>query len=152
MPSEDSRYRFYRRHLPHWRTDRAHYFVTWRLAPRQKELDSTERTIVVDAIRHFIGVRYEIIAFVVMNDHAHAIVAPFPEFSLEQIVHSWKSFTAHAIRKNRSGVGSIWQREYFDRALRSEDECAEKLQYIRANPFKRWPELESYAWLWPQEE
>lgn len=151
MP-EDSRYRFYRRHLPHWRANRAHYFVTWRLAPGQRELDSAERTVVADAIRHFIGIRYDIIAFVVMNDHVHTIVVPFPEFSLEQIVHSWKSFTGHAIRKNRSGIGSIWQHEYFDRVLRSEDECAEKLQYIRANPFKRWPELESYAWLWPRDE
>ncbi|HUY28733.1 MAG TPA: transposase [Candidatus Binataceae bacterium] len=149
MPEDDRRAFFYRRHLPHWRADRATYFVTWRLARGQAELDPAERTIVADAIRHFIGVRYEIIAFVVMNDHVHSIVVPLSEFSVEGIVHAWKSFTAHAIRKGRTGSGPVWQREYFDRVIRDDRELQEKRLYILANPFKRWPEIDSYLWVWP---
>jgi len=45
----------YRRRLPHWRNDEATYFVTWRLARGQAELDSDERDLVAGALTHFEG-------------------------------------------------------------------------------------------------
>jgi REP element-mobilizing transposase RayT len=66
--------RFYRRTLPHWRKQAATYFVTWRIARGQKELSGEERTVVMNAIRHFDGNRYDLDVFVVMNDHVHVIL------------------------------------------------------------------------------
>lgn len=45
--------------------------------------------------------------------------------------------------------GRIWQDEYFDRIVRDEKEFAEKFNYIVGNPWKRWPELTHYGWVWP---
>ena len=49
--------RVYRRQLPHWRNDGATYFITWRLARGQDELDSRERDLVASAICTFDGER-----------------------------------------------------------------------------------------------
>ncbi len=136
----------YRRKLPHWRMESSFYFVTWRLGKAQPVLDPEERTLVADAIRHFDGKRYELLAYVVMDDHVHVLVSPFDTHSLQQIVHSWKSFTANALRKTRTRAVPVWQDEYFDRIVRDEAELLQKTEYILGNPVKRWPEIEDYRW------
>jgi len=103
----------------------------------------------VNAIRHFDGSRYELHAYVVMNNHVHVIVHPWPERELEWIISSWKSYSARQIQRSRGLRGPVWQREYFDRIVRDQEEFREKLRYIQSNPFKRWPGLESYLWVWP---
>jgi REP element-mobilizing transposase RayT len=66
----------YRRNLPHWRQEQATYFVTWRLARGQQELDGSERDLVGAAMRKFDAQRCELAAYVVMDDHVHALVTP----------------------------------------------------------------------------
>jgi putative transposase len=144
--------RLYRRRLPHWRNDEVIYFVTWRLAKDQGELDSAERDLVVQSLKHFDGQRYQLAAYVVMDDHVHALVTPLGTHQLKDILHSWKSFTAHQIGRNPKRGHRVWQDEYFDRIVRDDEEFSEKLRYIANNPSKRWPELEVYPWVWPIEE
>ncbi len=136
----------YRRKLPHWRMQGCVYFVTWRLAKTQPALNSEEKTLVVTAIRHFDGLRYELIAYVVMDDHTHALVLPLPNHSLQQILHSWKSFTAKRLRKLGARAVPVWQDEYFDRIVRDETDLIRKAEYVLGNPLKRWPEMQEYPW------
>jgi len=110
----------YRRRLPHWRIDSSIYFVTWRLAKSQPLLREEERTVVVDAIKEFVGERYDVWAYVVMDNHAQVLVTPLELYALEEIVHTWKSFTANRLQRDFKRVGAIWQREYFDRIVRAE--------------------------------
>ena len=140
----------YRRKLPHWRMEGSIYFVTWRLAKDQPILHPQERTLVADAIRHFDGRRYDLLAFVVMDDHVHVLVFPLVGHFLQEIVHSWKSFTANGLRKFRERAVPVWQDEYFDRIVRDEADLIQKAEYILGNPGKRWPETEKYSWVWSQ--
>ena len=142
---------FYRRKLPHWRQDNTAYFVTWRLARGQRELDSTERDLVMTAIRKFEGQRYELAACVVMDDHVHVLLAPLPPHELKAILHSWRSFTARQMQHDHKRFGQVWQDEYFDRIIRDDRELAQKAEYIVSNPQKRWPELQDYPSVWPEE-
>ncbi len=128
--------------------DDATYFVTWRVARGQEPLSSDERTIVLDAMRFFHDKRYDLIACVVMDDHAHALVHPRESIRLEKIMHSWKSFTSNIILKARKTKPPLWQDESFDRIIRDAREFDVKLDYIWNNPFKRWPELDEYPWVW----
>ena len=139
---------FYRRKLPHLRVDGAIYFVTWRVLCGQPDLSDGERSEVVAAIRAFDGDRYILHAYVVMNDHVHAILAPLADFRLEAILHAWKSFTANRLQRRHRRTGAVWQAESFDRVVRDEAEYEQKRDYILANPFRRWPEIESYRWSW----
>jgi REP element-mobilizing transposase RayT len=123
------------------------YFVTWRLARPQRALIPEERTLVADAIRHFDRRRYELIAYVVMDDHVHALVYPLADHTLSGIVHSWKSYSARELRRFGERTSPVWQGEYFDRIVRDESELTEKADYILGNPVKRWPEIEDYLWV-----
>lgn len=141
----------YRRHLPHWRQTGALYFVTWRLKSGQPPLAPDERTIVARAIKHFHGIRYDLLSFVVMDDHCHALIQPFETFGLNDIIHSWKSFTAHELQRHLGRTGAVWLDETFDRIVRDEEEALEKAVYIMRNPQKRWPESVGYEWVEPTE-
>jgi hypothetical protein len=77
---------------------------------------------------------------------APLIERPYLNFPLEQLMHTWKSYSGHSLRSGRSG--RVWQREYFDRIVRDDKELDEKVGYIRNNPFRRWPGIESYPWVW----
>src|SRR6202046_3493679 len=129
----------YRHRLPHFRADGALYFVTWRLREGLADLSEEERDLAALSLRHFDGRRYRLHAYVVMNDHVHVIVEPYPDFRLEDILHSWKSFSAKCIGGHRQHVGPLWQDEYFDRVIRNDVEYQQKCGYALDNPFKRWP-------------
>ncbi|MCC6361727.1 MAG: transposase [Phycisphaerales bacterium] len=145
----------YRRRLPHWRLDGATYFLTWRVFPGQHDLTPEERTFVAGALRFFDGTRYSLYAYVVMNDHVHVLVAPQADWKLEQLTHTWKSFTTNQLQKGKAGAvprkRALWQDETFDRIVRDSSEFYEKLYYILNNPFKRWPEISVYQWTWAQD-
>ncbi len=57
------------------------------------------RSIVENALRHFNGERYDLDEFAVASNHVHVLVTPLGEHELSDILHSWKSFTAHEILK-----------------------------------------------------
>lgn len=101
----------------------------------------------VAAIQHFEKQRYRIAAYVVMDDHVHVLLLPLGPSELHQIVHSWKSFSALRLVREWGRTRPIWQREYFDRIVRNDEEFEQKEQYILGNPFKRWPDLEEYPWV-----
>jgi REP element-mobilizing transposase RayT len=142
--------RFYRGDLPHWRVPGSCYFVTFRLLEAQPDLGFEERTVVEKALLHFDGDRYRLDAYVVMNDHIHALVRPADGIALEEIIHSWKSFTAFTLQRSSGRRGAVWQREYFDRVVRDESDWMEKMAYIVHNPIKRWPNGEPYRWVHPR--
>jgi putative transposase len=89
----------YRRRLPHWRLEGSVYFITWRLHPSQYELASEERSIVTNALKHFDVQKYDLLAYVVMHNHVHVLVKPTEKYTLSQMVHSWKYFTANRLQR-----------------------------------------------------
>ena len=56
-------------------SDKVTYFVTWRLGRGRRELEASERELVVAAMKSFDGQRYQLAAYVVMDDHVHARLA-----------------------------------------------------------------------------
>ncbi|TVQ59408.1 MAG: hypothetical protein EA379_11200 [Phycisphaerales bacterium] len=129
----------HRRNLPHWQKGGSAYFVTFRLAT--STLTDAERRTVMDACAHWHGDRARIHLITVMPDHVHMILSPVERspgewWSLQEIIHSVKSFSAHEIQKLRGESGPLWQTEYFDRLLRDADEFVEKWNYMLNNPVK----------------
>ncbi len=134
-------------HLPRIRLPGSTYFFTWSIQPGSPLLTDRERGIVAKALKHFVGERYKLLAYVVMDDHIHVIVFPIADNTLGQLLHSWKSFTAHEIQELRGAEGSLWQKANYDRIIRNENDLLEKMQYILNNPKKRWPDLVEYEWV-----
>ena len=106
-----------------------------------------EQKVVCQALLHFDGERYLLGAYVVMDDHLHLMVCPLPEFKLDKILHSWRSYTANRLQRMSGRYGEIWQEEPYDRMLWNNKEIQQKAIYIWDNPFRRWPELREYAFM-----
>jgi REP element-mobilizing transposase RayT len=144
---QEAHWRSYRRNLPHLRMRHATYFVTWRLFSGQSDLSPEERSRVVEVLRHFHGCRYELLAYVVMNNHVHVVVTPGEKRTIDDLVHSWKSFSANQLQRQFKRIGTVWLNESFDRIVRDEEELETTVNYVLGNPWKRWPALEAYAWV-----
>ncbi|HEX2100344.1 MAG TPA: isochorismate synthase, partial [Candidatus Synoicihabitans sp.] len=89
---------------------------------------------VVAALRHFDGERYALHAWCVMPNHVHVIVHPFPGYKLDEILHSWKSYTAKRANQHRGEGGQFWQRESYDHLVRDESDYARLTRYVLENP------------------
>ncbi len=153
------RYEKEHRRLPHFEKPWAIYFVT--VSTRDHRVLSPDaRTIVLNALRHFHGVRYELFAAVVMPDHVHFLLQPWVKeknakdesvfWPLGDLMHSIKSFTAKEINKAEGTTGEVWEQERYDRYVRGDSDLEEKFLYICNNPRGEnlvGPE-ENYPWVW----
>jgi len=97
------------------------------------------RTLVERSLKHFDGERYVLDEFVVASNHVHVLVTPQVDHELSDILHSWKSFTAHEILKVEAasrrlkGGTNVWQKECFDHIVRSPSSLEKFRGYIRAH-------------------
>jgi len=150
---------FHRRALPHFEKPWAIYSITV-TTKDHRQLSPEARTITRDAIQHFDGERYQLFAVCVMPDHWHALLQPKPRsfdangdavfWELGELMHSIKSFAAKEINKAEGTTGTVWERERFDRYIRSDKDLEEKFHYILNNPVRAGlstPEG-AYEWTW----
>jgi REP element-mobilizing transposase RayT len=94
------------------------------------------RKIVADSIQHFNGERYRLWAFVITPNHVHVLFSLLAPNRLEDILHSWKSYSANIINKKLNRKGKVWQRDYWDHLVRNEKDFYRLLQYVKQNPEK----------------
>jgi putative transposase len=142
-----------RGYLPHFDSAETIQFVTFRLAdslPRAvaeslarspDNLAETDRSLdgglgacwlrepaiaqmIQDAILHFDGQRYRLLAWCIMPNHVHVVVEPTEGNRLGAIVHTWKSFSAAQANRTLGRRGPFWHRDYFDRFIRDEGHLA----------------------------
>ena len=92
--------------------------------------------LVVNQLRqaHEDGIVHSI-AWVVMPDHFHWLVE-LHNGDLPRLMQITKSRSARAINQARRSFGTIWQKGYFDRALRREEDLKVMARYIIANPLR----------------
>lgn len=71
-----------------------------------------------------------------MPNHVHALTSLREGWGLEQVLHTWKSFTANRISRHLGLSGTLWQEDYFDRLIRDGDHFTNCVRRIRRNPVK----------------
>ncbi len=111
--------------------------------------------LVAAALQFFNDDRYDLSCYVVMPNHVHAIVKPLEPiaYPLENIVRSWKRFTARQINAKLGLHGALWQQESFDRIIRDDEHLYRVIQYIGRNPAKaRLQPERCQLWLRPEWE
>ena len=93
--------------------------------------------IVVERLRHFHSLRYELHAFVVMLNHVHVLFTPNDAAMLPDIVQAWKGVSSRMIHKQSlSDLNPFWQPDYFDRLIRNPGHFEKVRGYIADNPSK----------------
>jgi putative transposase len=98
--------------------------------------------------------------FIIMPDHVHGILILEPEYldppadhvpgktplpwgfnycpvSLSEVVRAFKTESAKAINRMRCAIGAFWQRGFYDRIIREEEELGPIRSYIRNNPAQK---------------
>jgi REP element-mobilizing transposase RayT len=98
--------------------------------------DPSVAKIVEDALLYFDGLRYKLPAWVVMPNHIHVLLIVKTGYLLEDVMHSWKSFTSKEANKFLNRAGKFWQEEYFDRYIRHTRHYFDAIDYIEENPVK----------------
>ena len=75
---------------------------------------------------------------------------PYEDVRLDTIMQRIKSVSAHEINRLTNRNGPVWQREYFDRILRSTEDVRLKAAYICENPVRAGlvARVEDYKWIW----
>ncbi len=152
--------KYSKRNLPHFERPWAKYMVTFTTI-NHRQLSPKSRDLVLASLLFTHNqCRWEMFAACVMPDHVHVLFEPQikeqdpdgkPIFwSLTELLHSVKSFTAHEINKVEAKSGGVWEKESFDRMIRSDADLEEKFHYICRNPWDNGivPITEPYPWLW----
>ena len=157
-------FRIYKRNLPHWELPGSVYFITFRTA-KDFTLSDSAKDIVLSSFNFHAGKKYKLHTCVIMDTHVHCILQPLEKsggkapaetsgapgayYSIAQIMHSIKSYSANRIQRILDVKGRIWQDESYDRIIRNEEEYLEKMNYIANNPLKAMivEKPEDYRWL-----
>jgi REP element-mobilizing transposase RayT len=78
----------------------------------------------------------ETLAYVVMPDHFHWLLSLTGTRQLSVSVNTVKSYAARRINYLLNRHGQIWQRSFYDRAIRREEDLVSVARYIVANPLR----------------
>lgn len=96
--------------------------------------DDKVATLVENAILFFDNSRYDVLAWCILSNHVHVLIAIKAGFPLGQVLQSWKSYTSHEANKLLNRSGQLWFPDYFDRFMRSTQHMEDTIQYIEFNP------------------
>jgi len=102
--------------------------------------------LMADALRFWDGKRYRLVAWCVMPNHVHVVCRLLPGQELSKVLQGWKSFTAKKANVILGRKGAFWQREYYDRLIRSGDELERAVRYVVSNPERAG--LKGWKWVW----
>ena len=162
-PESSEAIKYSKRNLPHFERPWAKYAVAFSTHQRCS-LSYEERDVVLQSICYgHKRLQYELYVACVMPDHVHMLFEPQVKdesdggesifWTLTEILHGIKSSTAHRINRLRGDRGPVWERESFDRLIRSQSDLEEKFSYICGNPWNSTlvDPAEDYRWLWTQE-
>ena len=144
----------YRRRLPHLQKDARPIFVTFTTHHRWV-LPPLARDAVLECCLAVHEKLCNLHAAVVMPDHVHLLLtagrsADGWPVSLPEIMHAVKGTAAHRVNHLLSRSGSVWQEEFFDHVLRSNESLHEKMNYLCQNPVRAGlvTNENDYLWLW----
>lgn len=98
------------------------------------------------ALRFREGKHYRLLAWCIMPNHVHVVARLFPGRDLASVIKAWKNFSAKAANQALERTGRFWQREYYDRLIRNEEELDRANKYVLENPAKAG--LKNWTWVW----
>ena len=115
----------------------AYCITTVTLGRRPLFLDFATARLVVSEMKrlHEDGV-VNSLAWVVMPDHVHWLFSLGNTFTLPRAIRQFKGISARSINRHLLEQGAIWQKSYYDRAVRSDEDLRILARYVVGNPLR----------------
>lgn len=109
--------------------------------------------IVVNSVRYHDGEWFDAIAFCIMPNHVHLVIAPHEkseetDYSLSKIMHNIKRNSAKGANKVLDRTGPFWQHESYDHYVRDQAELERIIHYVINNPVKAGLVDDRENWKW----
>ena len=102
--------------------------------------------IVQDSLLHYNEMKYILHAWCIMPNHVHVIFHMLDNMSQSEIIHGWKSFTAHSINTLLNRKGQLWQNDTYNHIIRTSEEYYYQIRYVWNNPAKAG--FSTWQWRW----
>lgn len=116
--------------IPGWVKEGSAFHLRFRVRPEQStqltDPKLAQQILLAVQDYHHRGLWHTTL-FLLMPDHAHALIAFPPTTAMSTTVANWKRYTARNLRVK-------WQINYFDHRIRNEAEQAKTWCYILQNP------------------
>src|SRR3972149_4217372 len=80
--------------------------------------------------------KFHLHGYVIMPDHVHILLTPRPPATISDIMRNLKSYSSKEIRGVLGIRGPIWQRRFYDRVIRGEEQLRAALDYAHLNPVR----------------
>ena len=85
--------------------------------------------------------------YVIMPDHLHMILRLSGSQSISEVLSSFSKHTSRKINKGLGRSGRLWEKGFYERKIRSEDELSNQLGYSRENPVRKGYVEDARDWL-----
>ena len=93
--------------------------------------------MMLQSLKHFDGVRYDLFAWSVMPNHVHALLTPHEGHELgEDSSSDGKPTRRRRANRMLGTTGTFWQEEYYDHIVRDGEDLKHQVTYILGNPGK----------------
>lgn len=130
------------------------YFVT--TCTRRRKAILIQADVAEILIHEWRGARnrhgWAIGRYVIMPDHVHYFCAPELDAKpLATFAGFWKEWTSKRIKTAIGLTSPVWQQEFFDHALRSNESYSQKWNYVRDNPVRAGLTADANDWPWQGE-
>jgi REP element-mobilizing transposase RayT len=105
-------------------------------------------TLTIDALKKYDGQSYVLHAYTIMPNHVHVLFSLKGDAALSEVIGHWKGNSSFFANKALQRSGTFWQREYFDRTIKTERQFEYTIRYIFMNPVKAGLCAEVFQWPW----
>jgi REP element-mobilizing transposase RayT len=115
------------------------FFITTCTHRRRANLATDEAARIL--VEEWRGARerhgWNVLRYVIMPDHVHFFCSPQEGASgLPVFLKRWKEWTAKRLIRELRYERPVWQLEFFDHQMRSDESCAQKWEYVYRNPVR----------------
>ncbi len=114
------------------------YFVTTVTHGRYEYFQNVRSArIVIQVMKQLNDTHYvNSLSWVVMPDHLHWLFQLGDRSPLSVVMKQMKATSARRINQELNRQGQVWQRSYYDRGLRDNENIKQLSRYIIANPLR----------------
>jgi REP element-mobilizing transposase RayT len=93
--------------------------------------------LLITTMKQLADERYvENLSWVIMPDHLHWLFQLGDRSSLASMIKRLKALSARSINLYLDTSGPVWQKSYYDRGLRDDEDSRQISRYIVANPLR----------------